>query len=153
MPIYRYRCGECGSTSERLVNYNVRNPLCCGQPTSKLMPNRVSGIVKSESTRAMETREQLLAEAPPPPSYVKERDPEDPLTPKTPKFVKDYADCSAAERDSRWAETKEAMTQWQTDCLTLDGMDYSKAKAKAKAYQDEAIPKARAGIQREDGLS
>jgi len=146
MPLHRFECFDCRQEFERLVPMNFRNPNCgCGGPTRKLMPNRVRGWVKSEESAAIDRSERILADIPAPPSIAKPRDPEDPMAiPSIDHGPKDYADCSAAEKDERWAETKEAMIQWQTNCLVESGTDYVEAKAKAKDFQDTNIPKTRA---------
>jgi len=146
MPLHRFECFDCALRFERLVAMNFRNPNCeCGGPTKKLMPSKVSGWVKSEESAALEKSERVLADIPAPPSISQPRDPDDPMAlPSIDHGPKDYADCSASEKDERWAETKEAMTQWQTNCLTASGTDYVEAKAKATAFQSENIPKTRA---------
>ena len=155
MPLHRFACQACDARFERLVAMDFRNPPCeaCGGATNKLMPNRVKGGVKSEALIARDNQERLIASLPIPASQARPRDASNPLAMPSMDFKKDYADCSASERDDRWKQTKEAMTQWQTNCLVDGGEDYSKARAKADAFQTEATIKARENNRRDDGLT
>jgi hypothetical protein len=117
------------------------------------MPNRVKGVVKTEESIARDNQDRLIADLPVPESQARLRDPANPLAIPAMDFKTDYADCSATERDDRWRQTKEAMTQWQTNCLVDGGMDYGAAKKKADAFQTEATIKARVNNRREDGLT
>lgn len=169
MPIYRYECNTCRSRFSDLLKLDAPNPACkCGGETTKLMPRRVVGRVMPDSngvhtgsgfacsSPAADEPETLAAVAGEMPTAMElpaiTGDPKLHMPWKT-NFAKDYADCAADERDARWHDTAQAMTQWQADCLASGGVDYSAALAQASQTQQQVVAQSRSEMQRADGLT
>lgn len=120
-----------------------------------------------EPARTVETPDgetfELLGD-PQAPEYLPEQrivapphDPSDPTAIPEPApsglFAKDYEDCNAAERDSRWRDTSEALTAWHARQLDAQGAEPAAARATANATAQHTVARARSESTREDGLS
>ncbi len=46
MPIYDYKCKECGRSYEHIVDYGTSLPYCCGMPMTKQFPTGTRFILK-----------------------------------------------------------------------------------------------------------
>lgn len=173
MPLYRHECTRCRVERLDLLRIDDPNPDHCGATMRRIMPRRVVGRVVPDSNGAhvgsgfaqaghvdagpdTET-EQVVASASCMPSSLpaKRIDPDDKLSIpwNTKPLAKDYADCDAAERDGRWHDTCQRMTEWQASCLEQDGIGRGEALRRASQLQQTVTEQARAENTRDDGLT
>jgi hypothetical protein len=164
MPLYRHDCA-CGFESVDLLAVGEGNPDHCGATMRRLPPRRVVGRVRGDSNGAHQGsgfaapivghEEQWTGDGDEPGSMrpqqkqvSKLRDPDDPTAVKQPNrtgaWVKDYGECTAAERDERWRDTAAAVADWTTRGLESKGEAPAVARATAATAATATIVKARA---------
>ena len=76
-----------------------------------------------------------------------------PPAPHTGVFAKDYEQCTASERDSRWRDGVESLAAWTTRQLEAKGEAPKAARDTASTAAVETITKARSESTRADGLT
>jgi len=179
MPLYRHRCTECEVETLDLQPLDAVRPRHCGARMERLMPRRVVGRVAPDSNGAHlgsgfaslapagarghveDARSckvgEILASGSAPVTSIKPTlvDTENPLAIpwRTKPDAKDYTELDAGERDSRWRDTVERMTNWQANCLEQDGIDRGEALSRASQQQQRVAEQSRADNCRMDGLA
>lgn len=171
MPIYRHQCNACGVELLDLMGINDPNPDHCGSTMLRLMPRRVvgrvapdtngvhagSGFASSGPVLDLPAADEVLASASampgsftPPPV-----DPNNKLAIpwRTKPDAKDYAELDANERDGRWRDSCERLTEWRANCLEQDGISRGDALSLASQSQQQITEQSRAANERVDGLT
>jgi putative FmdB family regulatory protein len=161
MPIFRFGC-ECGQETEDLRSFgDSGTPSCpqCSKAMTRLMPNRVSGRVAPDSNgvhsgsgfaKISQSEFGLeVASARPKNRETKFSEGSDfspgvPAPKPTGVFAKAYDDCSASEKDARWADSAQALSAFTAEKLESKGETPAQARAKANEASVALINKSRA---------
>jgi predicted nucleic acid-binding Zn ribbon protein len=172
MPLYRHECLSCGVESLDLLRLHDPPPAHCSAAMRRIMPRRVVGRVAPDSNGVHtgsgfastgrvddgEIHDRVLAAASCMPSSAPPSRPIDPdnkldIPWHTKPQPKDYTECNAGERDARWHDTCERMTEFLANGYEQDGMSRGDALRRASQLEQQVIEQARASNVREDGLT
>lgn len=143
------------------------NGVHAGSGFARVRVRDAEGELEKARPRVVEAAEgdeiELLGDPDAPGLVPKQRwvstplDPDDPTAIPEPEhagvWAKDYAECSADQRDARWQDTAEALTTWHARQLEAQGETPKAARSVASEASQRTVERARGEASREDGVT